>query len=252
MLTPSTASAILLVPERPKCKFQISGLGGRTMKLGVFAAFLALPAALSAAPIVLDFESLSDLEAVTTQFAGLTFTNTISLEAGISLNEFEFPPASGNLVVSDDFGPIEIAFANPISYFGGLFTYLVPLTLSAFDTAGAPVDSRMSLFASNLALSGDGGSAPNELLAVSFGGGFSRVRIEGDAFGGSFTLDDAAFEPVTDQVIPEPETISLLLLGLLAFGWLKLMGRHSARPSPTAPSSGGVLAARREPRCRFS
>lgn len=174
-----------------------------------FITLLLLPAMLSAAPIFLDFEALSDLETVTTQFPDLTFTNTVALQAGISLNEFEFPPASGTLVVSDNFGPIEIAFATPVTMFSGLFTYLAPLTLSAFDATDTLVNSQMSLFTTNLALSGDAGSAPNELLTVPFAGGISRVVIEGDPFGGSFVMDNAAA-----TAVPEASTLSLFLLGI--------------------------------------
>ena len=175
----------------------------------ILSLVLLIPVLGTAAPIVLDFESLSDLESVTTQLPGLTFTETIALEAGISLNEFEFPPASGDLVVSDDFGPIEILFTTPVTSFAGFFTYLVPLTVSAFSATDTLVDSASSLFATNLALSGDPGSSPNELLEVSHAPGISRVLIEGDPFGASFTLDDARYE-----VVPEPGTAVLLLLGL--------------------------------------
>ena len=174
------------------------------------------------APVVLDFESLSDLESVTNQFPGLTFTETIALEAGISLNEFEFPPVSGNLVVSDDFGPIEIFFGTPVISFGGFFTYLVPLTLFAFDGTDTLVATEFSLFSTNLALSGDVGSSPNEFLSVFHGAGISRVLIEGDPFGASFTLDDATYE-----VIPEPGSLWLFAGGLFAFVCGRRYLRHT-------------------------
>ena len=55
----------------------------------------------NAASITLDFEGLPDSTILTTQYPGITFTNAIILTAGISLNEFEFPPHSGMNVVSD-------------------------------------------------------------------------------------------------------------------------------------------------------
>ena len=61
---------------------------------------------------VIDFEILASLESVTSQFAGLTFSNSTTLTAGISLNEFDFPPHSGDNVVSDDGGPITIFSAH--------------------------------------------------------------------------------------------------------------------------------------------
>jgi hypothetical protein len=42
----------------------------------------------------IDFEGFPDSTIVTTQYPGLTFSNTIILTSGISLNEFEFPPHS--------------------------------------------------------------------------------------------------------------------------------------------------------------
>lgn len=179
-----------------------------------------LASSLSAAPIILDFEDLSDLEPVTTQFPGLTFSNTIALTAGISLNEFEFPPRSGVNVVSDEGGPIEIAFAAPVLSFAGYFTYLVPITLTAFDALDTPIASASSLFGSNLACLagppcfGDPGSSPNELLEVSFAAGIAKVAIEGDNLGGSFVLDDAQYRASASTVIPEPSTLGLALTGI--------------------------------------
>src|SRR5580698_1855718 len=78
--------------------------------------------------VTLNFEDfpdgtpIPDSTSITTQFPGLTFTNTTVITAGISLNEFEFPPRSGSNVAFDDGGPITIAFASPTSSFSGYFT----------------------------------------------------------------------------------------------------------------------------------
>ncbi|MGI0134777.1 MAG: hypothetical protein ACREBW_07470, partial [Candidatus Micrarchaeaceae archaeon] len=154
------------------------------MRFRPFALFLACSLALPgllAADTVLNFESLGDGVSVTTQFSGLTFSNTIALTAGISLDEFEFPPHSGSVVVSDDGGPIGITFAAPVTTFGGYFTYAEPLTLTAFDASSTAVDSATSAFSNNMGLSGDPGSSPNELLSLSFAGGISSVLLEGDS-----------------------------------------------------------------------
>src|SRR5580698_6525806 len=87
---------------------------------------LFIPTGLCADTII-DFESLNDGDLVTNQYPGLTFSNTIVLSAGISLNEFEFPPHSGTNVVSDNGGPMTITFFPPIQSFSGYFTYSVPL-----------------------------------------------------------------------------------------------------------------------------
>jgi hypothetical protein len=60
----------------------------------LLAWFLAWPQLLSA-DIVLNFEGLPDGTVVTTQFAGMVFSNATVATGGISLNEFEFPPHSG-------------------------------------------------------------------------------------------------------------------------------------------------------------
>ena len=119
----------------------------------------------------LDFEGFPDSTILTTQYPNLTFSNAIILTSGISLNEFEFPPHSGVNVVSDNNGPMAISFLNPVTSFGGYFTYAEPLTLDAFDGLGDQVDSILSLFDTNMALSGDPGSSPNEFLQVQFAGG---------------------------------------------------------------------------------
>ena len=85
----------------------------------------------------IDFEGLADSTILTNQYPGITFTNAIILTAGISLNEFEFPPHSGVNVASDNNGPITIVFSSPVLSFSGYFTYVEPLTLDAFDSLGA-------------------------------------------------------------------------------------------------------------------
>ena len=176
------------------------------------------PACLKADIVTIDFETfpdstpVADSTSIATQYPGLTFTNTTVITAGISLNEFEFPPHSGSNVAFDDGGPIAVAFASPILSFGGYFTYAEPLTLLAFDASSTQVAAAASLFSNNEALSGDLGSSPNEFLQVSFASGFSSVTITGDPAGGSFVMDDMTYVTPTTGV-PEPGSIFLLLTG---------------------------------------
>jgi len=167
---------------------------------------------------VLDFEGFPDSTILTTQYAGLTFTNAIILSAGISLNEFEFPPYSGTSVVSDNGGPITIDFATPVLSFGGYFTYEDPLTLDAFDSGSNLVDSATSAFSSNDALFGDSGSSPNELLQVSVAGGISSVTITGDPLGGSFVMDNVTFQT---SDVPEPGSVFQFLSAAVALFTLR-------------------------------
>ena len=171
---------------------------------------------LHAGTVVLDFEGFSDSTSLTTQYPGLIFSNATVITAGITLNEFEFPPHSGVNVVFDDGGPMSILFDSPVLSFGGYFTYLEPLTLAAFDATSTQVGSAVSSYSSNLAISGDTGSSSNEFLAVNFASGISSITISSDPLGGSFVMDDATYT----STAPEPSSIFLLLsgtAGLLAF-----------------------------------
>src|ERR1700674_3903171 len=97
------------------------------------AILLLAPRNVLANPIVINFEGLSDSTILTNQYPGLSFSNAIILTAGISLNEFEFPPFSGSNVASDNGGPMRIDFTQPVADVGGFFTYAESLTLRAFD-----------------------------------------------------------------------------------------------------------------------
>lgn len=179
----------------------------RRIVLGVFVLVCGTPAA--KADQIIDFEGLSDGTLVTTQYAGLTFSNAIILTSGSSLNEFEFPPHSGSNVVSDNGGPIAITFLAPIISFTGYFTYQVPLTIAAYDSSSHDVANASSTFSSNLALSGVSGSQPNEFLSVQFASGISKLILTGDPLGGSFVGDD--FSTTTNAApVPEPGTLILL------------------------------------------
>ncbi|WDE14013.1 S8 family serine peptidase [Thalassomonas haliotis] len=178
----------------------------------IFASIMLTTTSLATA-VPITFDTLSDLETVTTQFAGLTFSGAKVLTAGISLNEFEFPPVSGDNVVFDEFGSIEVLFDTPVASVSGLFTYSAALSAAAFDLSNSLLDSVSSSFFNNLALSGEAGSSPNELLSLNSALGISRVVFEGDPLGGSFTLDQFDFSPL-DTSVPEPSILLLMLFAL--------------------------------------
>jgi hypothetical protein len=186
----------------------------------LLVTLLAAQASLTtfAVPITIDFESLADSEAVAAQFAGLSFSNATALSAGISLNEFEFPPRSGANVLLDDGGALSITFTAIAQSFGAYFTYSSSLTLKAFDGAANLLTSVTSDFSSNSALSGDAGSSPNEFLNIAVSG-IRRIVIEGDPGGGSFVMEDLIYEEATNGgggSTPEPGTIILFLAALIA------------------------------------
>ena len=168
-----------------------------------------------AAAVTLDFEGLTDLESVTSQFTGLTFEKTVALVSGAvggSLNEIDFPPHSGVTVVADDSGAITITFDSPVASVSGFFTYSAALTLTAFDALLATVDTTTSAFGANTASGGDGGSSPNELLSVDAVSGITSLKIE-TADGGSVVLDDLTFVPLA---VPEPRMLESLLCATAA------------------------------------
>lgn len=165
----------------------------------------------SASATTIDFEGLNDSDPVTNQFPGVTFNNAVVFSAGVSLNEFEFPPKSGSTVAVDESGPLTVTFIVPVLSFGGFFTYSVPISLSAFDAGANLLGSVTSAFSSNLALSGAAGSSPNEFLQLAGFGNIAKVTVAGDPAGFSFVVDDVQFSPV-----PEPGTM-LLSSSVLAF-----------------------------------
>lgn len=161
---------------------------------------------------VIDFEGIPDSTLVATQYPGLTFSNAIILTAGISLNEFDFPPYSGLNVASDDGGPISISFASPVHSVGAYFTYAEPVKIDAYDSSSTLIAQATSLFSTNDALLGDPGSTPNESISVSTGSNdIYTITITGDPSGSSFVMDNLTF----GSSIPEPRPILLLFPALL-------------------------------------
>lgn len=167
---------------------------------------------LSSYATTIGFEEFADGQSISNQIAGLTFTNATVLEAGSSLNEFDFPPRSGVKAVVDDGGPLSILFASDMSTFSAFFTYTTQLTLRAYDGSDTLVDSASSLFASNYVSSGTVGSSPNELLAVDFAGGIRRIEVFGAMSGQTFIMDDASYAVAQ---VPEPGSALLAATALV-------------------------------------
>jgi len=190
----------------------------RPMKLGmiVIAIVSVIACPLSAGAVTLDFETLADLEIVTNQFAGVTFSNTVALQsfnaAGGSLFDDDFPPASGVTVVSNGTatvigGSIVIDFTTPVTSVSGLFTYAAPLTLTALDAGLSQVAQAFSALSENFVSSG---GSPNELIQLAFAGGIAELRIDTASSDLLFTLDDLTFTPLVVSAVPGPATIGLV------------------------------------------
>lgn len=70
------------------------------------------------------------------------------------------------------------------------------MTISeAFDPLGQFLGTVLSGFETNLGITGEPGSLPNELLEMTGLGPIGSLRITGDLQGGSFTLDDLQGQP---------------------------------------------------------
>lgn len=187
----------------------------------MFAAIAAAIAAgqsgsACAGPIVYGFDSFSDGTVVSSQYAGLSFSQATILMAKGSLNDLAYPPHSLDGVVFDSGGPMTITFFSPVFRVGGYFTYSSGLTVSAYDADGVLLDTGIGAYAINLADgSGDPSSSPNEFLQVdSAEGRISYITLTAHADGSSFVLDDLSVE--ASVAIPEPSTIALIGIGLCA------------------------------------
>jgi hypothetical protein len=157
---------------------------------------------------VLNFDGLGDSTSITNQFQGVTFQNATAISAGITLNEFEFPPHSSSNVAFDSGGAMTITFSSPVQSFAGYFTYSVPVTIQAFGRSGSLLVSASSRYSSNETLSGVAGSSPNELIQLASGSGISKVVITGSAAGTSFVLDDATMSTASTCNITQDLTAS--------------------------------------------
>jgi hypothetical protein len=185
----------------------------RILALATMAA-VASPAGAA----LIDFESLAIDEFVTNQFAGdgVVFSNGVTLVAGVSLNEFLFPPTSGTNVISGlDLGPLEAAFLAGASHVSLQITTAVTARVSFFDL----VDTFLGelLVAPNM--------ESNTLVSFDSASPIGRVSIGDDMLGSAFflTVDDLEFE---SSSTPEPSTLALIALGLVSLAATGVRGRR--------------------------
>jgi hypothetical protein len=171
---------------------------------------VALLSAPAAATTTIDFDGLSDGTAVTTQYSGVTFSGAAVATAGITLNEFDFPPKSGLNVVLNQTTNLQVDFSTAAQSVSGFVTGTDVVTLSAFD--GATLLGSIATTGPNFVSSGN---APNQFLSLSFAN-ITSVRFSGPgAF--SFTLDDLSYSPASGAV-PEPASWAMMVGGLLVAG----------------------------------
>jgi hypothetical protein len=193
------------------------------------------------ADIFATFENFHDSEALTTQIAGVQFTNALVVSSSISLNEADFPPHSGDNVVFDNGGPIGLIFdsntlGGSVFDFSAYFTFVAPLTLTAFNSSNSAIATVHSAFSNNTGTGGEAGSSPNELLQLTSSDPISSIVITGDLNGSSFTMDDLTVEIGTSAItIPEPRAVHLLSMLL---PWVLLAHRFFLKRRLMAASTG--------------
>jgi hypothetical protein len=169
------------------------------------ALFTILPVAPVNAAFI-DFESLGIDDFVTDQFAaqGILFSNAVTLVAGISLNEIDFPPTSGTNVISGlEFGPLVASMPLGASHVSFQLTTALPAAVRFFDSFDALLGE--SLVAMNL-----GSNTPVAFDSLT---PIASVSIGDEMFGQAFFLTVDDFEAVSQA--PEPSILALMALGLL-------------------------------------
>ena len=173
---------------------------------------------------VFTFEGQSDGTPITSIYSslGVDFSGATIATAGLTLNESEFPPVSGNNVIFDDGGPITGKFSHLVTSYGGYFTYASPITLVAYDQLGHVLTTTTSSFSQNFTSSGN---APNEFLSLTDSAGISSFSIEGAPDGSSFTLDDFTLTSGASSV-PEPSPSIPFAIGSAILSALLWRKRH--------------------------
>jgi hypothetical protein len=168
----------------------------------------------------IDFETLGLDEFVTNQFAsdGVLFGNAVTLVAGISLNEIDFPPSSGSNVISGlGSGPLTADLISEVSHV-------------SFQITTANV-ARVRYFDASAVLLGEVLVDPNlgGHTLVSFDSpGIASVSIGSQANSSAFflTVDDFGFS----GSVPEPSTLALMICGGLPLAAARFRRRRMPRP----------------------
>lgn len=180
--------------------------------------------------ITIDFEGIADFTPVGNTYSplGVSFNNATVLTRGISLNEAESPPHSGDNVAFDDGGAITGTFNTLVGSISIYATYTESIILSGYDAFGALVMSDTSSFTANTVSSG---GIPNELMEINYAAGIKTFRIEGSASGGSFTLDDFSFSPAIAFSVPDVNSVPMPVLASLWGLLLLVAGRRFSKRS---------------------
>jgi hypothetical protein len=182
------------------------------------------------ASIIIDFEDRADMETVTMQYNGLgaSFTNAQALTAGLSLNEFEFPPHSGTNVVANTAATLRVdSVGLEWSSVGGYLTGSSIVTFTAF-AADNSVLGTASTAGPNTS---SGSFPPNEFLSLSFPN-IDYVTFSGPS---DFSLDDFTFQQAAPPgAVPEWTSIASWTPMLMVLSLAALRVRSARAPREMA------------------
>ena len=159
-----------------------------------------------------DFEGFADGDLLTTEIPGLTFSDATVLTAGVSLNEFNFPPHSGSNLIATFGGLLTVKFDSPVNLVSGFISYAdaAGVNLSLYDINNLLLAD--GLFASPV---GQYGIVSNLFISLGSSNVRSMVLSLNSAIPDSpFTFDDFSY-----LSIPEPATILLISLGVLGINY---------------------------------
>lgn len=173
-----------------------------------------------------DFEGFSDNTSLSNQLSGVTFSDATVFTAGISLNDIDYPPHSGdNVVVAGTSGTgggtMSLSFLTPLSSLAAFFTFSDSLSIQAFDSGNNLLGSVASAASDVL------GSW--EMISVNFSG-IASVLITGDSV---FTMDDLT---TSQSQVPEPSTLLLFAAAGVAGAGTGRRGSRRSRDSESLAS----------------
>lgn len=178
-------------------------------KLVFLLLVLSLSTLAFAGSETINFEQYAGYTQITNQYSGMgvTFDSALQLVAP-SYDYFDFPPHSGNGVITDDpSSTITMTFAAGFagSSITGWFNAPFGMTATAYDSLGHVLGT----------FTGSTTPGVTQQFTLSGLGYIAKITFDDAGGGDALTLDDLSWTP-----LPEPSSLLVLGSGLLTFGTL--------------------------------